>query len=85
MQTSEEGDNVEGYHVLIGGGHGPDAALAREVFRDVKADDAPATVERMLKTYLTHRAAPEETFLAFSRRYEVDALKDLFLAAVDGR
>jgi ferredoxin-nitrite reductase len=85
VQTSEEGDNVEGYHVLIGGGHGPDAALAREVFRDVKADDAPATVERMLKTYLTHRAAPEETFLAFSRRYEVDALKDLFLAAVDGR
>ena len=85
VQTSEEGDNVEGYHVLIGGGHGPDAALAREVFRDVKAEDAPATVERMLKTYLTHRAAPEETFLAFSRRYEVDALKDLFSAAADGR
>ena len=85
VQTSEEGDTVEGYHVLVGGGHGPDAALAREVFRDVKAEDAAATVERMLKTYLAHRTAPEETFLAFSRRYEVDALKDLFSAAADGR
>ena len=84
VQTSDEGDAVEGYHVLVGGGHGPDAALAREVFRDVKAEDAPATVERMLKAYLAHRAAPEETFLAFSRRYEVNALKELFAAEADG-
>jgi ferredoxin-nitrite reductase len=84
VQTSDEGDTVEGYHVLVGGGHGPDAALAREIFRDVKAEDVPATVERMLKAYLAHRAAPEETFLAFSRRYEVDALKELFAAGADG-
>ena len=34
-----------------------------------------ATVERMLKAYLAHRASPEETFLAFTRRHDVDALK----------
>ena len=41
VQTSEDGDTVEGYHILVGGGFGPDAALAREIYRDVKAEDAP--------------------------------------------
>ena len=31
---------------------------AREIYRDVKAEDAPQTVERMLKAYLAHRASP---------------------------
>ncbi|AXK83153.1 NirA family protein [Pseudolabrys taiwanensis] len=75
----EQGEEqVEGYHVLVGGGFGPDAAIARELYRDVKASDAPRTVERMLKGYLAHRATPDETFLAFSRRHEIDALKGLF-------
>ena len=60
-QDDEDGDTVEGYHVLVGGGFGPDAALGREIYRDVKAEDAPQTIERMLKAYLAHRASPEET------------------------
>ena len=44
---------------------------------DVKAEDAPRTVERMLKAYLAHRAG-DETFLAFTQRHEADALKALF-------
>jgi ferredoxin-nitrite reductase len=78
VQTSEEGDAVEGYHVLVGGGFGPDAALARDIYRDVKADDAPALVERMLKTYLARRASREETFQAFTRRHAIEALKQMF-------
>ena len=58
VPVSEDGDTVEGYHILVGGGFGPEAALARELFRDVKADDAPHIVERMLKTYLARRASP---------------------------
>jgi ferredoxin-nitrite reductase len=77
VATSEDEDPVEGYHILVGGGFGPDAALGREIFRDVKADDAPATIERMLKAYLTYRASREETFLAFSRRHEIAALKEM--------
>jgi ferredoxin-nitrite reductase len=82
VQTTEEGDAVEGYHILVGGGFGPDAALAREIFRDVKASDAPATVERMLKAYLARRTSREESFFAFTRRHDADALKDLFAADV---
>jgi ferredoxin-nitrite reductase len=77
VATSEDEDPVEGYHILVGGGFGPDAALGREIFRDVKADDAPATIERMLKAYLLYRASREETFLTFSRRHEIAALKDM--------
>jgi ferredoxin-nitrite reductase len=32
----------------------------------------------MLQGYLAHRAAPDETFLAFTRRHDVDALKAMF-------
>ena len=51
---------------------------AREIYRDVKADDAPRQVERMLKAYLAHRASPQESFLAFARRHEIAALKAMF-------
>jgi ferredoxin-nitrite reductase len=77
VATSDEGDTVEGYHILVGGGFGPDATLAREIYKDVKAEDAPRAVERMLRGYRAHRAE-NETFLAFSKRHEVEQLKALF-------
>ena len=55
VSINEEGDTVDGYHVLVGGGFGPDATLARDIYKDVKAEDAPRTVERILKGYLAHR------------------------------
>ncbi len=79
VATSEEGDAVEGYHVLVGGGFGPEATLARDIYRDVKAEDVPPIVERLLKTYLAHRADSEESFLAFTGRHEVDQLKALMM------
>jgi ferredoxin-nitrite reductase len=75
-----ESDAIEGYHIHIGGAFGAEATLGREIFRDVKADDAPATVERMLTAYVRHRASPTETFLAFANRHEIDALKALVAA-----
>jgi ferredoxin-nitrite reductase len=81
VQVSEEGDTVEGYHVLVGGGFGVDAALARDIYRDVKAEDVPVTVERMLRGYLARRAGPDETFFSFARRHDVEALKTMFAEA----
>jgi ferredoxin-nitrite reductase len=75
VQVSEEGDQVEGYHLHVGGGFGPDAVCGRELYHDLKAEDAPRTVERVLKTYLAHRASAAESFLAFTRRHEIEALK----------
>ena len=50
----------------------------------MKAEDAPETIERMLKSYLAHRAAPHESFTAFTRRHEIDALKALFATETNG-
>jgi ferredoxin-nitrite reductase len=74
----EDGDEtVEGYHVFVGGGYGADQFLARELFRGVKADDAPATVERMLRAYLDRRQG-EESFNDFVRRHATDTLQEMF-------
>jgi ferredoxin-nitrite reductase len=75
VQETEDGDPIEGYHILVGGGFGPDAALGRDIYRDVKAEDAPRRVEGLLKAYMTHRASPQESFLAFSKRHDLEALK----------
>ena len=77
VSINEDGDTVDGYNVLVGGGFGPDAQLARDIYKDVKAEDAPHTVERILKGYLAHREG-DETFLAFSKRHETETLKAMF-------
>jgi ferredoxin-nitrite reductase len=77
-QGSDDEDPAEAYHIHVGGGFGPDAQCGREIYRDVKADDTPATIERMLKAYLVHRAGPQESFAEFTRRHALDALKGLF-------
>lgn len=82
IETEEEGETAEGYHIVVGGGFGPEAAIGRELYRNVKAEDAPRTVERMLKSYLANRASSDETFLAFARRHEIGGLKKMFGDAV---
>jgi ferredoxin-nitrite reductase len=66
---------VEGYHVHVGGGAGEDAGLAREVARDVRAEDAPEVVRRLLAAYVAGRSSESETFLEFARRQDEAALR----------
>jgi ferredoxin-nitrite reductase len=77
VQDTEDSEQIEGYHILVGGGFGPDATLAREIWRDVKAADVPATIGRLLKAYLARRASKDETFLAFTRRHDDAAIKQM--------
>ncbi|HEX9591166.1 MAG TPA: NirA family protein [Bradyrhizobium sp.] len=77
VPAGSDDDTVEGYHLYAGGGFGPDADIGHEVYRDVKAEDAPKTVEKLLKAYLANRVSAEETFLTFSRRHDGEALRKL--------
>ncbi|SCW57630.1 NirA family protein [Ancylobacter rudongensis] len=77
VPVSEDGDTVEGYHLIVGGGFGADAAIGRELYRDVKAVDAPMVVEGLLKVWMARRAAPTETLAQFTRRHEPEALRAL--------
>jgi ferredoxin-nitrite reductase len=82
VPAGEGDDTAEGYHLFAGGGFGPQADIGQEVYHDLKAEAAPQTVERLLKAYLTHRASPEETFLAFARRHDGATLRKLADAEV---
>jgi ferredoxin-nitrite reductase len=75
-------DTVEGYHLYAGGGFGPNADIGQEVYRNVKAEDTPKAVEKLLKAYLAHRASSNETFLTFARRHGGEALRKLADAEV---
>ena len=54
-KVSVDEDMVEGYHIFLGGGYGPDQDIGREIYREVKAEDAPTVIERMLRGYLSAR------------------------------
>jgi len=70
-------DTVEGFHVHVGGGFGADAGIGRELCHNIKAQDCPELVARVLKAYLANRRDRTETFLEFSRRLELAELKAL--------
>lgn len=74
----EEGDDmVDGYHLFLGGGYGEEQGVAREVLRDIKADDAPQVLESLLRRYRETRESELETFLEWSRRHTTEALHDM--------
>ena len=75
VPINEDGDTVAGYHIHVGGGFGTDAKIARELIQNVKAEDAPQTVELLLKAYVENRTSSDETFVCFAARYDVDALR----------
>jgi len=75
VAINEDGDTVDGYHIFVGGGFSTQGAIGREVFHDVKAEDAPQMVERLLKAYLANREGPEESFHAFTSACDTAVLK----------
>lgn len=82
VPINDEGDTVEGYHLFAGGGFGANAVVGQEVFHDLKAEDAPRAVERLLRAYLAHRKSTDESFLSFARRHDGETLRKLADAEV---
>jgi ferredoxin-nitrite reductase len=78
VPAAPDSDNtVEGFHVHVGGGFGVNAAIGRELCRDVRVEDCPELVARLLKAYLANRSHAGETFFEFSRRWELAALRKM--------
>jgi ferredoxin-nitrite reductase len=75
VAVNDDGDTVDGYHIVVGGGFGTSAGIGRELFRDVKADAAPRLVEHLLNAYLARRADADESFHHFTGRHEIATLK----------
>ena len=73
----EADDDVEGFHIIVGGGWGDQARIGRELYRDITRDRLPVVLERMLRSYLERRR-PDESFSDFTNRHEVEALRQEF-------
>ena len=77
IDRGDDGEPTEGFSIYVGGGSGPDARIGRELWPNVESRRCPQAVERLLATYLAHRAGPGETFLDFTGRQEIAGLKAL--------
>ena len=77
-EDEDEGEEVEGYHVFVGGGYGEHRGIAQQVFESIPADDLPPLIERMVRVYLEHRQDEHERFRDFTRRHDIDTLRELF-------
>jgi ferredoxin-nitrite reductase len=75
LGEGDDADQVEGYHIHVGGGFGADAKIARLMYENVTAEDMPHYVERLLAAYMKHRASADETFFAFANRHQAGELK----------
>ena len=74
--TTQDGEAVEAYNVLFGGGMDQEQALAEEAYRAVPVAQLPALLTRVLRAYQSHRLAGE-SFNEFIRRQGVATVKRL--------
>jgi ferredoxin-nitrite reductase len=76
-KTSEGGQSVEAYTVVLGGGFDHAQGIAREVFRKIPFTQIPSLLERILVVYQQRRKSGE-TLAEFTRRHEVKELQEMF-------
>ncbi|GJE62446.1 Sulfite reductase [ferredoxin] [Methylobacterium trifolii] len=74
--VSEEGDTVEGYDIVVGGGFAETPKIGTEIWKAVRAEECPGRVEALLRTYLARREGPQESFQSFTARTGPEALRD---------
>ena len=68
-------DLVEGYHLVVGGAHGSDRTLGRQILDGVPFDELPPLIERLIFAYLEDRRTPNESFDRFARRHTEEELR----------
>jgi len=76
VQVPQGERSVEGYHVYVGGGLEQERGLGRELARNIPFPELPTLLERLLAGYAAQRR-PQESFVEFARRHEIDALRSL--------
>ncbi|MEM0966260.1 MAG: NirA family protein [Verrucomicrobiota bacterium] len=75
--VKRDGESVEGYNMVIGGGVDNEQGIARELHNGIPGDELPDVIEYMLERYMAGRERGE-SFLEFVRRHDIEALKTLF-------
>jgi len=73
--TSHEGQRVEGFHVLLGGGLGQNRAFGRQIKKAVPAVLIPGMIRNILKIYQSEKQN-SESFKEFCWRYSPEELSN---------
>jgi ferredoxin-nitrite reductase len=68
------GEKVEGYNIVLGGGVDNDQGIARECFSAVPFSEVPPLLASLLQKYQQTRT-PDERFVDFSRRHDAETLR----------
>ncbi|RJS93150.1 NirA family protein [Salinisphaera sp. Q1T1-3] len=71
----EEADQVDGFHVFIGGGYEDTEGIARELATSVPAARMPTYIETLLGLYLDDRDEAE-SFVVWARRQDLADLRE---------
>lgn len=77
VKVTVNGQSLEGYHIVFGGGTGAQAGIGRQVFTGIPFGEVKTLLERVLRVYLARRR-PGESFVQFTRRHDVKALQEMF-------
>ncbi|MDF2117185.1 NirA family protein [Roseiarcaceae bacterium H3SJ34-1] len=75
VPIDDDGETVDGFDLVIGGGFADRAAIGRPLAEKIKADDCPHLVEALLDAWMQKRTTQEETFQAFAARHSDDDLR----------
>lgn len=70
-------DMVDGYTIFVGGGHGQDRSIARELFKNVPSSLIPEYLENILRCYLIHRSTPSQRFFEFAQSIPIEQFQTL--------
>lgn len=79
-KVSHNGEQVEGYHIMLGGHCVGGQVIGRKVFHGIPFQEIPSLLENVLKTYLERRKDRNETFVEFTSRHSVKELQECFSA-----
>ncbi|MDT2021864.1 NirA family protein [Methylocella sp. CPCC 101449] len=75
VPLNEDGDTVDGFDLVLGGGFADQAKIGRAIATKIRAEDCPRTVEALLEAWMKQRDSTDETFQAFTARHSDDELR----------
>jgi ferredoxin-nitrite reductase len=83
VPINDDGDTVDGYDIVVGGGFADQAKIGRTLLEKVKSTECGETITTLLTAWMAHRSGPDESFHAFTNRQSTEDLRALL--AVGGR
>ncbi len=80
VPVNEDGDSIEGYDIVIGGGFADQAGIGRPLCEKIKAQDCAPLIESLLRAWMEGRTDRHESFQSFTARHSIEELRQIIFA-----